>query len=87
MYIGNWNGLGKAMSVINNPDVKGVGCGFCPKCFQFPKIGAGNPPCMPNYALGADLPCGRYRVRVWVPIAIGRVWMSWWCIQIRLLVN
>ena len=57
MYIGNWNGLGKAMSVINNPDVKGVGCGFCPKCFQFPKIGAGNPPCMPNYALGADLPC------------------------------
>jgi hypothetical protein len=57
LYIGNQNGLGKAMSVINNPDVKGVGCGFCPKCFQFPKIGAGNPPCMPNYALGADLPC------------------------------
>lgn len=58
IYIGNWNGLGKAMSVIDNPDVKGAGCGFCPKCFQFPKIGAGNPPCMPNYELGASSqPC------------------------------
>jgi hypothetical protein len=57
VYIGNWGGLGKAMSVIDNPNVKGVGCGFCPKCFQFPKIGVNTPPCMPNYALGADLPC------------------------------
>ena len=57
IYIGNLGGLGKAMSTIDNPDIKGAGCGFCPKCFQFPKIGAGNPPCMPNYALGADLPC------------------------------
>lgn len=57
IYISNLGGLGMALSVINNPDVKGVGCGFCPKCFQFPKIGAGNPPCMPNYSLGADLPC------------------------------
>ncbi|MBK6331771.1 MAG: hypothetical protein IPF62_15235 [Bacteroidetes bacterium] len=37
VYIGNVNGLGKAMSVIDSPDVKGAGCGFCPKCFQFPK--------------------------------------------------
>jgi len=52
MYVGNWNGLGNAMSYIENPDVKGAGCGFCPKCFRFPKIGAGSPPCMPNYGLG-----------------------------------
>nr|MBP6315412.1 T9SS type A sorting domain-containing protein [Chitinophagaceae bacterium] len=57
IYIGNLGGVGKAMTTIDNPDVKGAGCGFCAKCFQFPKIGAGNPPCMPNYALGADLPC------------------------------
>ena len=57
IYIGNLGGVGKAMTTIDNPDIKGAGCGFCPKCFQFPKIGAGNPPCMPNYELGADLPC------------------------------
>ena len=58
VYIGNLNGLGKAMSVIDNPDIKGAGCGFCPKCFQFPKIGSNTPPCMPNYELGATgQPC------------------------------
>ncbi len=52
MYIGNWNGLGAAMSYIEYPDIIGSGCGFCAKCLRFPKIGAGNPPCMPNYGLG-----------------------------------
>jgi len=54
VYIGNWGGLGRAMSVIDNPNVKGVGCNFCPKCLQFGTIGAKNPPCMPNYELGKD---------------------------------
>jgi hypothetical protein len=53
LYVGHWNGLGDAMSVINNPDVKGAGCAFCPLCSKFPKYGSTNPPCMPNYRLGA----------------------------------
>jgi hypothetical protein len=59
MYFGNWNGLGHAMSYLTNPDAKGAACGFCPKCFTWPNWGAGNPPCMPNYALGKDTvnPC------------------------------
>lgn len=57
MYVGNWNGLSKQMSVINNPDIKGTGCNFCPRCLHFPGYGAPAPPCMPNYDLGEDLPC------------------------------
>ena len=65
LYIGNWNGFSPGMSVINNPDVKGIGCNFCPKCLHFPKyhfsstlIGGGvkTPPNMPNYKLGATNP-------------------------------
>ncbi len=54
LYIGNWNGLGSAMSVISNPNAKGAACAFCPKCLRFPTQGSNNPPCMPNYALGKD---------------------------------
>ncbi len=54
IYIGNKNGLGNNMSVIENPDVKGVGCNFCAQCFIFPGVGASCPPCMPNYDLGED---------------------------------
>jgi hypothetical protein len=54
IYVGNWNGLGHAMSVIENPNVKGVGCNFCPKCLHFGNVGVNNPPCMPNYELGKD---------------------------------
>jgi hypothetical protein len=54
IYVGNWGGLGKAMSVIDNPNVKGVGCNFCPKCLHFGNVGVNNPPCMPNYGLGKD---------------------------------
>ncbi|MBL7766002.1 MAG: T9SS type A sorting domain-containing protein [Chitinophagaceae bacterium] len=57
IYIGNRNGLGNNMSVIDNPDVKGAGCNFCPQCLVFPNIGVSSPPCMPNYNLGALNPC------------------------------
>jgi hypothetical protein len=56
VYIGNWHGLGTAMSVIDSPDNKGVSCGWCQKCLRFTQdsVGATNPPCQPNYNLGKD---------------------------------
>lgn len=57
IYIGNLGGLSKQMSRIDNPDVKGIGCNFCPRCLRLDTLGAnayvGTPPCMPNYSLGA----------------------------------
>jgi hypothetical protein len=57
IYIGNVGGLSKQMSRIDNPDVKGAGCNFCPRCLRLDSLGAnayvGTPPCMPNYGLGA----------------------------------
>jgi len=53
LYVGHYGSLSYAMSVINNPDVKGLGCNFCELCLPFPKYGAADPPCMPNYHLGA----------------------------------
>ena len=57
IYIGNFNGVSKQMSRIDNPDVKGVGCNFCPRCLRLDSLGTnayvGTPPCMPNYGLGA----------------------------------
>jgi len=55
IYIGNWNGLCKQMSVIDNPDGAGANCNFCRKCFRSPKVIDGwlsSPSCMPNYGLG-----------------------------------
>lgn len=44
------------MSRIDNPDVKGVGCNFCPRCLRMDSLAGmfslGTPPCMPNYGLG-----------------------------------
>jgi hypothetical protein len=59
IYVGNWWGVSKQMSVINNPNVKGAGCDFCPRClrYTYSYAGASCPPNMPNYDLGADLPC------------------------------
>ncbi len=57
LYIGNFAGLSAQMSVINNPDVKGAGCTFCPRCLRFPDFDATTPPCMPNYSLGAKDTC------------------------------
>ncbi|MEZ5046445.1 MAG: T9SS type A sorting domain-containing protein [Chitinophagaceae bacterium] len=57
IYIGNFHGVTKQMSRIDNPDVKGAGCNFCPRCLRLDSVGAnayvGTPPCMPNYGLGA----------------------------------
>lgn len=60
IYIGNWNGFSKQMSVIDNPDNAGANCNFCRKCFRSPKVIDGwlsNPPFMPNYSLGSMLGC------------------------------
>ncbi len=56
LYIGNWNGLGNTMSVIDSPDNKGSACSWCRKCLRFTQdsLGATNPPCQPNYNLGKD---------------------------------
>ena len=57
IYIGNFGGASKQMSVIDNPDVKSAGCNFCPKCLRVDTLingySLGTPPCMPNYSLGA----------------------------------
>lgn len=58
IYIGNFGGTSKQMSVINNPDVKGIGCNFCPRCLRMDTLVvngyASTPPCMPNYSLGSQ---------------------------------
>jgi len=58
LYVGNYHGTSKQMSVIDNPDVWGAGCNFCPRCLRLDSLGiyaaAGTPPCMPNYSLGAQ---------------------------------
>src|SRR5690606_11319369 len=64
LYISNCTGLSDAMSVINDPNNKGVACDFCPRCLRFPTFyynggkitGVASPPCMPNYKLGATNP-------------------------------
>jgi hypothetical protein len=65
LYIGNWDGLGGQMSVINYPDSNGTASGFCRKCLRFPGYidqgitrfaGVSMPPCMPNYELGPTNP-------------------------------
>jgi hypothetical protein len=62
IYIGKIGGSFKQLSVIDYPDNKGMGCGFCRKCFRLPDstfTAATAPPNMPDYTLGADLskPC------------------------------
>jgi hypothetical protein len=65
LYIGNWNGIGGQMSVINSPDSNGTSADFCRKCLRFPGYvangvvrydGVSIPPCMPNYGLGPTNP-------------------------------
>jgi hypothetical protein len=55
IYIGNFGGTSKQMSVIDNPDVPGPGCNFCRKCLRSKSVYGylSVPPCMPNYELGA----------------------------------
>jgi len=55
IYIGNFGGQYKQMSVIDKPDIKGVGCSFCRKCFRLDdttQMGFGAPPDMPDFNLG-----------------------------------
>lgn len=56
IYIGLFHGFSKQMSVIDNPDVSGVGCNFCRKCLRAKSVYGymAVPPCMPNYELGAS---------------------------------
>jgi len=57
IYIGNWGAQYKQMSVIDKPDIKGVGCQFCRKCFRLDDttfMGFGAPPDMPDFNLGAS---------------------------------
>lgn len=57
IYIGNRSGFSKQMSRIDNPDIKGAGCNFCPRCLRFDSLGTNAyvycPPNIPNYGLGA----------------------------------
>jgi hypothetical protein len=55
IYIGNGSAQLKQMSVIDKPDIKGVGCQFCRKCFRLDDttyMGFGAPPDMPDFTLG-----------------------------------
>lgn len=57
IYIGKWGGSLTQFSTIDNPDNKGVACGFCRKCFRIDTAQGGltSPPNMPDYDLGADM--------------------------------
>lgn len=62
IYIGKWGGSFKQFSVIDYPNIKGAGCGFCRKCFRLDdpaNFGLTAPPNMPDFTLGADFskPC------------------------------
>jgi hypothetical protein len=57
IYIGNGSAQLKQMSVIDKPDIKGIGCQFCRKCFRLDDttyMGFGAPPDMPDFNLGAS---------------------------------
>ena len=57
IYIGNISAQLKQMSVIDKPDIKGIGCQFCRKCFRLDDttyMGFGAPPDMPDFNLGAS---------------------------------
>jgi hypothetical protein len=56
IYIGKAAGSHKQFSVIDYPDIKGVGCGFCRKCFRVDSAlgGLNTPPNIPNFNLGAS---------------------------------
>jgi hypothetical protein len=56
IYIGNFGVDLKQMSVIDHPDIKGAGAGFCRKCFRLDDttlFAFGSPPGLPDFNLGA----------------------------------
>jgi hypothetical protein len=58
IYIGRFDGICKQWSVINSPDTK-INCDFCVNCMRSKSVNGyfNAPPTMPNYELGAQLPC------------------------------
>lgn len=56
VYIGNWGGVTKEMSVIENPNQKGAACNVCKRCAVFPSYVSCMPD-WPNYNLGPLTPC------------------------------
>ncbi|MBK6330427.1 MAG: T9SS type A sorting domain-containing protein [Bacteroidetes bacterium] len=68
IYIGYFGGQAHESSVIDKPDIKGVGCQFCRKCFRLDTnviFAVTSPPNMPDYTLG---PSGQVCWPVGLPI-------------------
>lgn len=68
IYIGHVGGTAKQLSVIDYPDLKGLACGFCRKCFRLDTsafFGITAPPNMPDFNLAEDTnaPC-------WWPVSL-----------------
>lgn len=66
IYIGRTDGICKQYSVIDSPDVE-INCAFCVNCLRSKSVNGYfmTPPNMPNYELGAELPCwplGKYEL-------------------------
>ncbi len=90
IYIGNYGGQMKQMSVIDKPNIKGIGCQFCRKCFRLDTaviFAMKSPPNMPDYNLGASgqvcWPLGsseigdeRYEMEVWPNPASTRLYIK-----------
>jgi Secretion system C-terminal sorting domain len=60
LYISNFHGIAKQLSVVDAPNNKGAACSFCRKCMRS-NTATGYldcMPCMPDYGLGKDVkPC------------------------------
>ncbi len=90
IYIGYQGGQAHESSVIDKPDIKGVGCQFCRKCFRLDTnviFGMTSPPNMPDYNLAASgqvcWPLGssevgdkRYEMEVWPNPASTRLYIK-----------
>lgn len=55
IYIDNYHGTSNYLSYISNPDVKGVGCGFCQACLYIPNVGAKGIQNKVNFRLGREI--------------------------------
>lgn len=55
ILIGHFHGLSKQLSLIENPNEKGIACNFCRKCLRATSTTGwlNGPPNVANYALGA----------------------------------
>ncbi len=56
IYIGKGGNVSSSNSVIDKPNIKGVGCDFCRKCLRYnvPNTHTQSPANMPDFLLGAD---------------------------------